>query len=437
MEGFFSDSKKILLLLEYPLISLKREFHNRLLNRLQFDREEITRILYSAIRGYAAVERAGGQNSKVRMAHIFVGVQAKESTVKVIDSGLLGAASNLQCLILNGPKSNEHHDVYLSPEEFRAYFAKNNLGGSPNSGVFSLGATVLDLCLMDSSSSAYHFQRRAFEEAEVRNLVKIAGKKHGSNLEKFLLDMLEFDCAKRPSFVALEARIPSVFGQSAVGGSALRLSVVRREESGFLENDAKSLRNSRAGSVYSSRSSQSAGRVFASSIQAVRAEEEELENIHEEYTNGNQYIGQKKGGLKHGRGKYIFKDRSYYEGSWRNNLMHGKGVLYLPNGKVEYEGEWAEDEPDGWGLYYCYEAEGRPPLWRRYEGQLRRGEMDGRGKLLFASGLIYEGEFRLGKIFGRGKKISEEGVVVEREWPLQTLEEFARSCQSSAYVREE
>lgn len=116
MEGFFSDSKKIMLLLEYPLISLKREFHNRMLNKLQFDKEEITRILYSSIRGYAAVERAAGHNSKVRMAHIFVGVQNKESTIKVIDSGLLSAASNLQCLILSGPKSNEHHDVYPSPE---------------------------------------------------------------------------------------------------------------------------------------------------------------------------------------------------------------------------------------------------------------------------------------------------------------------------------
>lgn len=426
-----------MLLLEYPLISLKREFHNRMLNKLQFDREEITRILYSAIRGYAAVERAAGQNSKVRMAHIFVGVQAKESTIKVIDSGLLSAASNLQCLILNGPKSNEHHDVYPAPEEFKAYFAKNNLGSSATSGVFSLGVTVLDLCLMESSRNAYHFQRKAFEESEIKNLIKIAGKKHGNNLEKFLIDMLEFDCSKRPSFAALESRIPNMFRQSAVGGSSLRLSIVKKEDSSFLENDTKSLRNSRVGSVYSSRSSQSANRVFASSIQVTRPEDEELENIHEEYTNGNQYIGQKKGGLKHGKGKYIFKDRSYYEGSWRNNMMHGKGVLYLPNGKVEYEGEWAEDEPDGWGVYYAYEAEGRVPLWRKFEGQLRKGEMDGRGKLLFASGLIYEGEFKLGKIFGRGRKISEQGVVVERDWDLQTLEEFARSCQSSAYIREE
>jgi hypothetical protein len=106
VDGFLSDSQKLMLVLEYPLVSLKREFHNRMLNKLQFDKEEITRILYSAIRGYAAVERTGSTNTKVRMAHIFVGVQAKESLIKVIDSSLLSAPTNLQCLILHGAKSN-------------------------------------------------------------------------------------------------------------------------------------------------------------------------------------------------------------------------------------------------------------------------------------------------------------------------------------------
>jgi hypothetical protein len=116
VDGFVSDSQKLILVVEYPLISLKREFHNRLLNKLQFDKEEITRILYSAIRGYAAVERTGGANTKVRMAHIFVGVQARESTVKVIDSALLSAPTNIQCMILHGSHSNEHYDIYPSPE---------------------------------------------------------------------------------------------------------------------------------------------------------------------------------------------------------------------------------------------------------------------------------------------------------------------------------
>lgn len=47
-------------------------------------------------------------------------------------------------------------------------------------------------------------------------------------------------------------------------------------------------------------------------------------------------------------------------------MMHGKGVLYLPNGKVEYEGEWEEDEPNGWGIYYAYDSEAKPVVWRKY-----------------------------------------------------------------------
>lgn len=43
--------------------------------------------------------------------------------------------------------------------------------------------------------------------------------------------------------------------------------------------------------------------------------------------------------------------------------MHGKGTLYLSNGKTQYEGQWAEDEPDGWGIYNSYSD---PPVWRSY-----------------------------------------------------------------------
>jgi hypothetical protein len=104
-----------MLIVEYPLVNLKREFHNRLINKLSFDKEEITRVLYSAIRGYAAVERTDGANTKVRMAHIFVGVQARESIVKVVDSALLNAPTNIQTLIISGPKSSEYIDIYPSP----------------------------------------------------------------------------------------------------------------------------------------------------------------------------------------------------------------------------------------------------------------------------------------------------------------------------------
>lgn len=73
-------------------------------------------------------------------------------------------------------------DIYLSPEEFSSYFKKNNIGSSPNSGVFSLGVTILDLCLMESCSTLYHFERKNLDPSEIANLLKITSKKHGSNL---------------------------------------------------------------------------------------------------------------------------------------------------------------------------------------------------------------------------------------------------------------
>lgn len=63
-----------------------------------------------------------------------------------------------------------------------------------------MGVAILDLCLMESSRNAYHFHRKVLDEKEITNLVKIAGKRHGNNIEKFLMDMLQFDVIKRPTF---------------------------------------------------------------------------------------------------------------------------------------------------------------------------------------------------------------------------------------------
>lgn len=72
VDGFFSDSKKIIMIVEYPLISLKRELNNRIINNYTFSREEITNILFSTIRGYAKVEKEGYKNDKVKLGHILV-----------------------------------------------------------------------------------------------------------------------------------------------------------------------------------------------------------------------------------------------------------------------------------------------------------------------------------------------------------------------------
>jgi hypothetical protein len=76
--------------------------------------------------------------------------------------------------------------------------------------------------------------------------------------------MLEVDPTRRPNFTELLGKIPTIFAQN-LGGNSLRLSVVRDENSRYVRNDNKSLRSSR---------SNSSNRLFASSIQVPKPEDE-------------------------------------------------------------------------------------------------------------------------------------------------------------------
>ena len=59
--------------------------------------------------------------------------------------------------------------------------------------------------------------------------------------------------------------------------------------------------------------------------------------MHEIYDKevGREYVGEKKGNLKHGQGRYQFeKGGAFYEGQWINNKMEGKGETYFREGKL-------------------------------------------------------------------------------------------------------
>ena len=61
-------------------------------------------------------------------------------------------------------------------------------------------------------------------------------------------------------------------------------------------------------------------------------------NTSEVYRNGNMYTGQKKDNLRHGKGKYLHYDGSYYYGDWFKGKMDGNGKFYDRDGNLEYEG---------------------------------------------------------------------------------------------------
>ena len=68
--------------------------------------------------------------------------------------------------------------------------------------------------------------------------------------------------------------------------------------------------------------------------------------------NGDTYFGQwnTTTNSKEGVGIMVYKNRSWYEGYWRNNLPNGKGRWINYKGGY-YDGDWKDNKKHGNGVY--------------------------------------------------------------------------------------
>ena len=73
-----------------------------------------------------------------------------------------------------------------------------------------------------------------------------------------------------------------------------------------------------------------------------------------------------------------------------------------------YQGEMVGFQPDGFGRYYDASSS------LKYEGQWADGQFDGHGMYFFYSGNVFEGCFRNGKMDGPGVLYDVQGIVIER-----------------------
>ena len=116
----------------------------------------------------------------------------------------------------------------------------------------------------------------------------------------------------------------------------------------------------------------------------------------------NNYEGEKRNGIPHGKGSLIFHDGSTYIGVFRFGKIHGKGEWVFAATGNKYIGDLVNGKFHGQGLYiYSYGD--------RYEGRFQENQFHGFGKYTYSNGSSYEGDFIKGKAHGQGTFISNNG----------------------------
>ncbi len=189
--------------------------------------------------------------------------------------------------------------------------------------------------------------------------------------------------------------------------------------------------------------------------------------------NGSRYEGCMRYGKKHGAtGHYSYKDhvsvsgngngsgKSFYTGSWHQNLMHGIGTRRYIDGstfrgdivrgkicghgtmhygnetcmdeKSKYTGSWMDGTWHGYGeLIY-----GPKSNCDSYEGEFYKGIFHGKGKLKYRNGRVYDGYFKSGMRNGKGQMIWASGNTFDGEWTDDLMSEgrYTDVSHGSIYI---
>jgi 1-phosphatidylinositol-4-phosphate 5-kinase len=147
--------------------------------------------------------------------------------------------------------------------------------------------------------------------------------------------------------------------------------------------------------------------------------------------NGDVYIGNFKGTLPHGKGKYTFSDGTVYEGDWEEGKMAGQGCILWSSG-AKYEGDFSGGYLHGVGTYTAHDGSSYRGSWRLniqhglgrkeylnsdiYDGCWKEGKHEGSGRYAWSNGNLYIGNWKMGQMNGRGVMKWMNGDLFDGVW---------------------
>ena len=115
----------------------------------------------------------------------------------------------------------------------------------------------------------------------------------------------------------------------------------------------------------------------------------------------------------------VIGSMGYYEGTHLKGVEHGQGCYKWVNGE-EYTGEWSHGQMNGEGIYKHLDC--------TYEGQFKKGQRSGRGKVTLKTGVQEEGKWSNGKKDGQFKVVMVDGSLLEQTWIDGNMIKEKRLC---------
>jgi hypothetical protein len=112
------------------------------------------------------------------------------------------------------------------------------------------------------------------------------------------------------------------------------------------------------------------------------------------YENDDRYEGDVRRGVPNGRGMFVFADNSRYEGQVSRGKPNGQGAFTFANGD-KYSGGMLAGQPHGEGTFRFAPGDS-------YSGQFYLGQAKGYGVFKSAQGIRCEGRFFSSNLSGEG-----------------------------------
>ena len=144
------------------------------------------------------------------------------------------------------------------------------------------------------------------------------------------------------------------------------------------------------------------------------------------FKNGDSYEGEIAKDQPNGTGIYKFKNKSYYQGEFKDGKFHGRGKLVDTFNELTITGDFKLGNAQGrckveYGEGISYEGEVRQGLRngkgtltfggnhaeRVYKGWFVNDEMEGQGELTFKNGDTYRGKFVQSSLDGQAEIVTQ------------------------------